>query len=174
MIALLEQSHGSRLMLEVGVWLLPTALGALAFARAARGEGLTWLFSALACATIVVDKTADLQHRLSQAGRRWVATLDPQSHLRGGRLPERLLLLGAGLSLFLLLLLALLRFDRGRRAPRLLCLAGFGLLGAYLAARFVPSVGKALDPPLGLWIEGAALLSIVLGQLLGFERRGRA
>ena len=98
----------------------------------------------VACLVIVLDKAVDLQLIAMTVGKSLVHSIDPEMTHKGTRQSGRAALLGTLFVGGCIGLWMLVRSDRHLDRAKVLSLAGLVGVMAYLGARLVPAVSRAL------------------------------
>jgi len=160
--------------LNLGLWVVPFLLAVRLSLSAPPGRRAAWFVVALYCGGICADKVVDLQMILFSDGKsvfKALADAFPvlQENKRGIKLGLLgfLLLAGVGGTLFLI------RKDEGLSPPKWMSLCGLILVMAFVAARLMPGLRGDVASWIGMVVEGAALLLVTIGLLLGgVQNRG--
>lgn len=158
-------------LVEGVLWGILLLLAIVLLVRAPRGQRWTWGLILTGLALIVADKAFDV-HAVAHDIGQWIAiAIDPEFQLRGPHAIWRNLALG-GLFLFALWCVGwLLRHDESIGRAKLLCLAGLAVVGALLAARLAPGIEEYLEDWITKFVELAAWMLVLSGELVGLRRK---
>ncbi|MBN2490477.1 MAG: hypothetical protein JXQ29_06475 [Planctomycetes bacterium] len=156
-----------------GVWLVPGLLAAVLWRRSRPGSRAAWLLVAAGCLVFSADKLLDLQVQFYRVAHRLLRTAVECGLGDGARLPLRIVVLGSGLAVVLVVFRVFVRQDRQIDWPKGLAVGGVVWIVVYVGARLVPAVANLITPEAHRIAEGTGLLLAWSGTVIGWLRGKR-